>query len=126
MKLFYKLVLLILLLLLFALFLYNKYKVSPYKISIDEAKRLIKNKTVDVILDVRTDLERKTSAFYPDSVNIQSSEFEKRLPKEFPNKNLHILVYCKSGRRARIATEKLHQLGYKNAKYITSVYNSLL
>lgn len=119
-------VLLILLLLILAIFIFYKYQDSPYKISPDEAKKLIKNKEFDFILDVRTDSERNTFGFYPGSVNINISELERRFPSEFPNKNLHILVYCKSGRRARIATEKLQQLGYKNVKYITAPYTSLL
>ncbi len=120
------LILLPLLLLILAIFIKNKYQDSPYKISSDEAKKLIKNKAFDVILDVRTDSERNAFGFYPGSVNINISELERRFPSEFPNKNLHILVYCKSGRRARIAIETLQQLGYKNVKYITGLHTSLL
>ena len=120
------LILLPLLLLILAIFIKDKYQDSHYKISPDEAKKLIKNKAFDVILDVRTDSERKTYGLYPGSVNINISELERRFPSEFPNKNLHILVYCKSGRRARIAIETLQQLGYKNVKYITGLHTSLL
>ncbi len=120
------LVLLILLLPLpLVVFIFYKYQYSPYKISPDEAKSLIRNNKFDIILDVRTDSERNTYGFYPGSVNIQNSELEQRFPAEYPNKKLHILVYCKSGRRARIAIDKLLQLGYKNVKYITEQHTSL-
>jgi len=98
---------------------------SPYRISSDEAKARIRQKQIDLILDVRTDLERSTLGYYPGSVHIQSSELEARMPEEFPDKNLRILAYCNSGQRARMATEKLHRLGYKNSVYITSTYGSL-
>lgn len=127
MKLSYRLVSLILLLFLPLYFfaMYYNYKDKPYKISSDEAKRLLRNKEFDVILDVRTDSERNVYGFYPGSVNIENSDLEKRMPTTYPNKNLHILVYCKSGRRARIAIDKLLQLGYKNVKYITGQHTSL-
>ena len=106
-------------------FLYTYAMDSPYRISSDEAKARIRQKQIDLILDVRTDLERSTLGYYPGSVHIQSSELEARMPEEFPDKNLRILAYCNSGQRARMATEKLHRLGYKNSVYITSTYGSL-
>ena len=69
---------------------------------------MIKDKKIDIVLDVRTDIERNTLGYYPGSIHIQSSELEKRMKNEYPNKNLHIIVYCNTGHRARMATEKLH------------------
>jgi rhodanese-related sulfurtransferase len=79
-------------------------------------------------LDVRTDLERSalgSNGYYPGSVHIPSSDLEKRMPNEYPDKNIRILAYCNSGQRARMATEKLHKLGYKHAVYISNTYLSL-
>jgi len=99
---------------------------SPYKISSDDAKRLIKQGKFDIILDVRTDLERESLGYYPGSIHIQSSDLEKMMPVKFPNKDISILAYCNTGQRARNATEKLHKLGYNNSYYIVSGYKSLL
>jgi len=107
-------------------FLYTYAMDSPYRISSEKAKEMIKNNQIDLILDVRTDLERNTLGFYPGSIHIQSSELEQRMPEEFPDKNLRILAYCNSGQRARIATEKLHKLGYTRAVYIATTYQSLM
>ena len=98
---------------------------SKYRISVDKAKELLKTNKVDVILDVRTDVERSTLGYYPNSVHIQSADLEKRMPKEFPNKDVHILAYCNTGHRARMATDKLHTLGYKNTVYIATPYTTL-
>jgi len=98
---------------------------SPYKISSEDAKQLIQDKKVDVLLDVRTDLERNTLGYYPGSVHIQSADLEKVMPHSYPDKNIRIIAYCNTGHRARMAAEKLHQLGYKNAQYIVSNYKSL-
>lgn len=99
-----------------AYYLYDLSTNSPYKISAEEAKR----QRFDLILDVRTDLERKTMFSHPDSVHIQSADLEREMPSRYPNKSIKILVYCNTGHRARLATDKLHKLGYTNTVYITS------
>jgi rhodanese-related sulfurtransferase len=99
---------------------------SPYRISPQVAKQMIQAKQVDVVLDVRTDLERASLGFYPGSVPIQSADLEAKMPRLYPNKNVRILAYCNTGHRARMATEKLHALGYKNSVYIATHYTSLL
>lgn len=99
---------------------------SPYRISSKEAKERIRNRRIDLILDVRTTIERTTLGFYPGSVHIQSSDLDRVMPKLYPNKQIRILAYCNTGHRARMATDKLHSLGYKNAVYISSHYQSLL
>lgn len=107
-------------------FLYTYAMESPYRISSEEAKSRIKGHQIDLILDVRTNIERSTLGFYPGSVHIQSADLEERMHREFPMKDIRILAYCNSGQRARIATEKLHALGYTNAVYIVSTYTTLL
>ena len=115
--------------LLVAIFSYHAYKYavdSPYRVSAAAAKSLLLKDEVDLILDVRTDVERATLGFYPGSVHIPSSDLDRRMPEEYPNKNIRILAYCNTGHRARMATDKLHALGYNHAVYISSPYTSLL
>ena len=128
MKLIYRIFLGVLLALFVGLFIYlYRYAViSPYRISSEEAKLRIQRKQFDVLLDVRTDLERNTLGFYPGSVHIQSADLEQRVAQQFPDKNIRILAYCNTGHRARAATDKLHELGYKNALFISSTYKTLM
>ncbi len=99
---------------------------SPYRISAEVAKQMVNANQVDVIVDVRTDVERATLGFYPGSVHIQSADLEAKMPLLYPNKDIRILAYCNTGHRARMATDKLHALGYKNSVYIATQYTSLL
>jgi rhodanese-related sulfurtransferase len=99
---------------------------SANRISSQDAKDRLRKNEIDLILDVRTDVERSSLGFYPGSVHIQSSDLELRMPREYPNKKIRILSYCNTGHRARLATDKLHALGYKNAVYISSSYGTLL
>jgi len=108
------------------MYLYKYAMDSPYRITAEEAKRRIGDGDFDVILDVRTDVERATLGYYPNSVHIQSADLEKQMPAKYPNKLTRILAYCNSGQRARAATEKLHALGYTNSSYIATTYGALM
>lgn len=99
---------------------------SSFRISSEEAKQRIQDKKIDVILDVRTDWEVASLGAYPGALHIQSGDLEVEAPKQLPDKNARILAYCNTGHRARMATDKLHSLGYKNAVYITGRYTSIM
>ena len=99
---------------------------SPYRIEPSEAKKRISNGDVDVILDVRTNLERKNLGFYPNSLHIPSGELEERVEEEIPVKSTRIIAYCNTGQRARAAVEKLRKLGYMNVAYISSSYTTIM
>jgi rhodanese-related sulfurtransferase len=47
---------------------------------------------------------------------IPEYEIADRAEKELPNKDQLILVYCRSGRRSKIAAQELVKLGYTNVK----------
>ena len=119
-------ILILLLVILFGRAAYLYATDSPYRISSQDAKRRIQSEKIDVILDVRTDLERSSLGFYPGSVHVQSADLERVMPNLYPNKQTRILIYCNTGHRARMATDKLHALGYKNAVSISSGYTSLM
>jgi rhodanese-related sulfurtransferase len=105
--------------------LYKYATDSPYLISAEEAKKRIGEKRIDVVLDVRTDWERANLGVYPGSLHIQSADLPSQASKQIPDKNARILAYCNTGHRARMATDKLHELGYKNAVYISGRYTSI-
>jgi len=107
-------------------YLYSYAVDSPFRIEAADAKKRIQKKEFDIILDVRTDLERNTLGYYPGSVHVQSADLETKFVPNYPNKDIRILAYCNTGHRARMATDKLHKLGYKHALYISSQYKSIL
>jgi rhodanese-related sulfurtransferase len=110
----------------FVYYLYNLAVDSPHRVSSIDAKKRIEQGGFDVILDVRTDIEVQTLGFYPGSVHIPSSEIRSKVPLQYPNKETRILLYCNTGHRARIATDILQTLGYKNTVYISSGYKTIL
>lgn len=106
------------------LFAYAMY--SQNRISAAEARRRIANKEVDVVLDVRTTIERNTLGFYPGSTHIPATDVDMVIPQRYPDRNIRIIIYCNTGQRARAATDKLHALGYKQTTYIAGPHTSLL
>jgi phage shock protein E len=105
---------------LYSLAVYGRWRIS----ALDARQRLSKGK-FDIVLDVRTALERETLGYYPGSVHLPSAELDSAMAARFPDKSASILVYCNTGHRARLATDKLHALGYENAVYISSPHWSL-
>lgn len=104
-----------------------KYAIdSPYRITAEEARQRLSEKKVDLVLDVRTQMERDTLGLYPNSVHIPSADLDTKAAEAIPHKNTRILVYCNTGQRARLATEKLREMGYKNTFYISGPHTSIL
>ena len=85
------------------------------QITAQEAKALMDTETDYIIIDARTE-EEFAQGHIANAILIPEYEVAERAEKELPNKNQLILVYCRSGRRSKIAAEELVKLGYTNVK----------
>ena len=85
------------------------------QISVAEAKALMDSESGYVIIDARTQ-EEYDQGHIPGAILIPEYEIADRAEKELPDKDQLILVYCRSGRRSKIAAEELVKLGYTNVK----------
>lgn len=85
------------------------------QISQDEAKRLMDTKKDLVIIDARTESEF-SEGHIRDAILIPEYEISERAEDLIADKDTLILVYCRSGRRSKIAAEALVELGYTNVK----------
>ena len=84
-------------------------------ITAKEAKEIMDTEEGYVILDVRTQ-EEYDEGHVPGAVLIPNTEIETRAEEELPDKDQLILVYCRSGRRSKLAAQILADLGYTNVK----------
>ncbi|MBE6404992.1 MAG: rhodanese-like domain-containing protein [Lentisphaerae bacterium] len=64
-----------------------------------------------VLLDVRTPEEHKTG-YLEGAVLLPLAELESKISSKVSGKNTPIYIYCRSGRRAGTAVEKLKTMGY--------------
>lgn len=85
------------------------------QISADEAKALMDTEKDYIIIDARTQSEYD-AGHIEGAILIPEYEIAERAEKELPNKAQLILVYCRSGRRSKIAAQALADLGYTNVK----------
>ena len=81
----------------------------------DEAKRIMDSGEEYVLLDVREQNEYD-EGHIPGAILIPYTEIEEKAESMIPDKNKQILVYCRSGRRSKIASEALLELGYTDIK----------
>lgn len=85
------------------------------QISGEEAKRLMDTETDYIIVDART-IEEFNEGHIEGAILIPEYEIADRAENELKNKDQLILVYCRSGRRSKIASQALVDLGYTNVK----------
>ncbi len=80
-----------------------------------EAKEIMDTEKDYILIDARTQAEF-AEGHIPGAILIPEYEIASRAQQELPDKNALILVYCRSGRRSKIASQELVKLGYTNVK----------
>ena len=89
-------------------------KQSMYiNITPDDAKKIMDSTEDYVLLDVR-EKDEYDAGHIPGAILIPHTEIKERAADVITNKDVQILVYCRSGRRSKIASEALLGLGYTN------------
>ena len=94
----------------------ENWKASTYEqITAEQAKTIMDTEKDYVIIDARTE-EEFAEGHIENAILIPEYEIAERAEKELPDKEQLMLVYCRSGRRSKIASEELVKLGYTNVK----------
>ena len=83
------------------------------QITMDEAVTMMAQETGYIILDVRRP-DEFAAGHIPSAINVPNETIGTAEISELPDKNQPIMVYCRSGRRSKEASEKLVKLGYTN------------
>ena len=84
-------------------------------ISAQEAKEIMDSGVDHIILDVR-EQDEYDAGHIPDAILLPYTQIEQKVEDVILDKNALVLVYCRSGRRSKIASETLSALGYTNVK----------
>lgn len=89
---------------------------APYtQIDAEEAARLMKTEKDYIILDVRTE-EEYQAGHIPNAICIPNETIGTGEIALLKDKDQLIMVYCRSGRRSKEASQKLADLGYNNVR----------
>lgn len=87
---------------------------TSYKqITQEEAKEMMTKNDGHIIVDVRRQDEYE-EGHIPDAVLIPNESITDKQPEELPDLDQIILIYCRSGRRSKEASQKLTDIGYTN------------
>lgn len=89
--------------------------VDYLQITQKEAKEIMDSGVDYILIDARTE-EEYAEGHIEGAILIPEYEIEERANSVLPDKDALILVYCRSGRRSKIASEALARLGYTNVK----------
>lgn len=93
----------------------NQTEPAYMNITPEEAKKIMDSQSGYVILDVREQDEFEESHI-PGAILIPHGQIKELAPSMLLDKDQLILVYCRSGRRSKIAAEALEDMGYTNIK----------
>ena len=85
------------------------------QITAKEAKNIMDNETDYIILDVRTE-EEFSKGHIDGAILIPDYEITDKAEEILTDKDQLILVYCRSGRRRKLAADSLVTMGYTNIK----------
>ena len=92
----------------------NSEQTNTYRqISVDEATTMMAQETNFIILDVRRP-DEFAEGHILNAINVANETIGTDEIPELPDKEQLIMVYCRSGRRSKEASEKLVTLGYTN------------
>ena len=83
------------------------------QITMDEAVKMMRDEKNYIILDVRRP-DEFAAGHIPGAINVPNESIGTDAIPELPDKSQLILVYCRSGRRSKEASEKLVAQGYTN------------
>lgn len=90
-------------------------KIGYEIITPEKAKEIMDSGEEYILLDVR-EKDEYDSGHIPGALLIPYDKIEEEAQELLPDKSAQILVYCRSGRRSKIASATLSGLGYTNIK----------
>ena len=93
----------------------NTQEAVYVNITVQQAKEIMDTQEGYIILDTRTQ-EEYDEGHIPGAILIPYDEITEKAEGILTDKDQLILVYCRSGRRSKIAAQSLVELGYTNIK----------
>lgn len=83
------------------------------QISQEEAMKMMQEESGYLIVDVRRPDEFAESHI-AGAVNVPNETIEDEMPEALPDREQMLLIYCRTGRRSKEASQKLADMGYTN------------
>ena len=101
----------------------DEAKSQTMEVTVEEVKKGMDMGKKFVLLDVRTPEEFK-AGHLPKAVNIPRGTLEFMIGKHYPQKDLEIVVYCRTDARAALSAKTLSEMGYTNVKNLKGAFKA--
>ena len=88
---------------------------SYHQITQEEAKEMMTKNDGCIIIDVRRQ-DEYDEGHIPGAILIPNESITDKQPEQLPDLNQVILIYCRSGRRSKEASQKLADIGYQHLR----------
>ena len=98
-------------------------KSQTTEVTIEAVKKDMDASRNFVLLDVRTSEEFK-AGHLPKAVNIPRGTLEFMIGKHYPQKDMEIVVYCRTDARAALCAKTLSEMGYKKVKNLKGAFKA--
>jgi len=98
-------------------------KSQTTEVTVEEVKKNMDAGKNFVLLDVRTSEEFK-AGHLPKAVNIPRGTLEFMIGKHYPEKDVEIVVYCRTDARAALCARCLSDMGYTNIKNLKGAFKA--
>lgn len=89
--------------------------------SCEEYEKMLSDGTDHVLLDVREPAEYE-EGHLKGAINIPRGVLEFKISEQVSDKNMPIIICCKTGGRAALSGEALEEMGYEKVYYLEGGY----
>ena len=98
-------------------------KAATHEISVDDAAQAIRE--ADVLLDVR-EADEFAAGHLPGAIHTSRGllEFKLSASPDLSNRDLRVVLYCKTSGRAALAAQVMHTMGYRHVSSIAGGYDA--
>jgi len=98
-------------------------KSQTTEVTVEEVKKDMDAGKNFVLLDVRTS-EEFNAGHLPKAVNIPRGTLEFMIGRHYPEKDVMIVVYCRTDGRAALCAKTLADMGYTNVKNLKGAFKA--
>jgi len=98
-------------------------KSQTTEVTVEEVKKDMDAGKEFVLLDVRTS-EEFNAGHLPKAVNIPRGTLEFIIGKHYPQKDVDIVVYCRTDARAALCAKALSDIGYTNVRNLKGAFKA--
>ena len=98
-------------------------KAATHEISVDDAAQAIRE--ADVLLDVR-EADEFAAGHLPGAIHTSRGllEFKLSASPDLSNRDLRVVLYCKTSGRAALAAQVMHTMGYRHVSSSAGGYDA--